>query len=119
LHQRIGKETQGRAELLLQEQGLHGIAIEVGEAGGVAESLGERIRVDLQFGDQLVLVGRHRRENCLWEHVGLVVQVLQFLGIRRNALAMAKTHQVDPGLVAVHRVQNDLEGEKRKGRVAL
>ena len=49
------------------------VRVVVIEPGGVPESFGKWIGVDFQLGDQLVLVGRHRREYRLWEHVSVVI----------------------------------------------
>uniref|UniRef100_A0A182Q4U6 Uncharacterized protein n=1 Tax=Anopheles farauti TaxID=69004 RepID=A0A182Q4U6_9DIPT len=82
--------------------------IEVVQPGRVAETLRERVRVDLELRDELILVGRHRGEDRLRKHERLVVELLQLGRTRRHALVRPDAHQVDARLVAMHRVQHDL-----------
>ena len=47
------------------------------DPGRVPEAFGKRVGVDLQFGDELILVCRDCREDSLGEDVGVVVLLLQ------------------------------------------
>ena len=67
----------------------------------VSEALGKGIVVDLKLGNLLVLEGRDRDEAALLEDVGSEGGVGQLEDV-------AGPHQVEPGLVLVHRVQNSL-----------
>ena len=53
------------------------VGLVVVEPGRVPEAFGERVGVDLEFGDQLVLVRRDRGEDRLGEDVGVVVFLLE------------------------------------------
>ena len=53
------------------------VALVVVEPGGVPEALGEGVRVDLELGDELVLVGGDGREDSLGEDEGVDVLVLE------------------------------------------
>jgi len=71
---------------------------------GVPKALGEGVVVDLQLGDLLVLVGGDTDELALLEDVGPEGGVRQLHDV-------AGPHQVEPGLVLVHRVQDRLQNE--------
>ena len=58
----------------------------IAQSGRVPESLGEGVGVDLELGDELVLVGRHRREDGLREDVGSVELLLDVEDGSRGAL---------------------------------
>ena len=68
----------------------------------VSESLGEGIVIDLQLSDLLILIGRHRDELGLLEHVGPEGGVRQLQDV-------VGPHQVEPRLVLVHGVEDGLE----------
>lgn len=78
------------------------LPIKVGETRRIAKSFRKRIRIDFQFRNQLILIGRHSREHGLRENEGFMVHILQLLGVAGYALAMAQSDQMDPGLVSVH-----------------
>lgn len=63
----------------------------------------------------MVLIGRDRREARLLEHEGLVVLLRVFLAV----LAWVHVHHVEPGLVAVHGVQNDLRAGQRTDQIHI
>ena len=62
----------------------------------LTESLGERVVLDFQFSDQLILVRSHGGEH------GFVEQV--------SAYRLTLLNYVQPGNVLVHRVENDVTG---------
>jgi hypothetical protein len=68
----------------------------------VSETLGKRIVVNLQLGDLLVLIGCDSNEVALLEHVGPECGVGELHDV-------TGPHQVEPGLVLVHRVQDRLK----------
>jgi len=72
----------------------------------IPESLGKRIVVNLELGDLLILIGRHPDELALLEDVGAEGGVGQLHDV-------AGSHQVEPGLVLVHRVQDGLKVKKK------
>lgn len=57
----------------------------------------------------MVLVGCDRREAGLLENKGLVV----LLGVFLAVLARVHVDHMEPGLVAVHGVQDDLRGQAK------
>lgn len=89
-----------------------GVPFKVGEARRVAEAFGERIAVDLQFGNQLVLVGSHCCEHRLGEDVRA-----ELLGLEvgeRCVVALDAADQVHSRLGSVHRVQHNLQKKTNK-----
>lgn len=66
--------------------------IKVSQTRRIAKSFCKRIRIDFQFCNQLILIGRHGREYSLREYEGFMIHILQFLGIAGYALPMAETH---------------------------
>ncbi len=83
--------------------------VKVVQPGGIPESLGEGVGVDLELGDELVLIGGDGGEDCLGKDEG-VVQLLVNVG--DGWATLAADHKVDARLVAVHGVQNNLEKRK-------
>lgn len=55
----------------------------------------------------VVLIGRHRDEGCLGEDVSAEGGVFG-----AEAVIFIGFHDVDPRLILVHRIENDLEGRK-------
>lgn len=86
--------------------------LEIRQPGGIPEAFSERVAVDLEFGDELVLVSGDGGEDTLREDVGAVVLLLQIGDGAREALL--ETHQVDPWLVPVHRVEDNLQEKRRE-----
>lgn len=80
------------------------LPVEIRQPRRVPESFGERIGIDLELGDELVLIGGDGREDRLREDVRLVVHVLQVFRAGGHLLAGTQADQVDPRLVPVHRV---------------
>ena len=68
----------------------------------VSKAFGERVVIDLQLGDLLVLIGRHSDELTLLEDVGPEGGVRQLEDV-------TGPHQVEPRLVLVHGVEDGLE----------
>ena len=56
---------------------------------------------------QLVLIGRHGREDCFWKDEGSVFLILHVS--HWATLPFSSLHKINPGLELVHRVQDDLE----------
>ena len=71
-------------------------------SSGVPEALGKGVVVNFELGNLLVLVGGDPDELALLEDIGSEGGVGQLHDV-------AGPHQVEPGLVLVHRVQNRLE----------
>lgn len=88
--------------------------IKVSQTRRIAKSFCKRIRIDFQFCNQLILIGRHGREYSLREYEGFMIHILQFLGIAGYALAMAETHQMNAWLISMHRIQHDLQRDKER-----
>ena len=59
---------------------------------------------------QLVLIGRHGREDCFRKDEGSVFLILHVTNWA--ALPFCSLHKVNPGLELVHRVQDDLKQRK-------
>lgn len=59
------------------------------QSGGIAEAFGERVGVDFELCDELVLVGRDCGEDGLWEDVGVVALVNELRRRRRRGDAVA------------------------------
>lgn len=84
------------------------------------EALRKRIADDFQLCHPLILVGRYRRKRCLGEYKPLIVTVRHCCGsstsgIRSDLWLIRFGRQVDnveTWLVAMHRIENDLAGEK-------
>jgi len=68
----------------------------------VAEAFSERVVVDLELGDLLVLVGGHGDERRLVERVRVE-------RVPAHAEDVVRLNDVDAWLVLVHRVQYDLQ----------
>ena len=73
-------------------------------SASVPETLGKGIVVDLELGNLLILIGCHGDEVALLEDVGAEGGVGQLHDV-------AGSHQVEPGLVLVHRVQDGLRNK--------
>ena len=71
-------------------------------SSGVPEALGKGVVVNLELGNLLVLIGSDPDELALLEDIGSEGGVGQLHDV-------AGPHQVEPGLVLVHRVQNCLK----------
>lgn len=89
--------------------------IKVSQTRRIAKSFCKRIRIDFQFCNQLILIGRHGREYSLREYEGFMIHILQFLGIAGYALPMAETHQMNAWLISMHRIQHDLQRKRERG----
>lgn len=74
----------------------------------IPEALRKRIRVDLELGDELILVCGHRGEYGLREHERLVLVVLKFTRWRWHRLAATQSHEMDAWLITMHWVEDDL-----------
>ena len=98
------------------------VLFKVGETRRVAEALGERIRVDLELGDELILIGGDGYERRLGEYERLVLDVLDE-GVERQrgrgrlelgnevgggVRVIGPLDQVHARLILVHRVEHDL-----------
>lgn len=82
------------------------LPVKICEARRVPEPLGEGVRIDFQFGDELVLIGRNGCENGLGKYEGAILLLLE-VGDRTGVVA--PFYQVDAWLVSVHRIQNNLQ----------
>ena len=74
-------------------------------SSSVPEALGKGVVVNFELGNLLVLVGGDPDELALLEDIGSEGGVGQLHDV-------AGPHQVEPGLVLVHRVQDRLEINK-------
>lgn len=83
------------------------LPVEIGEPRRIPESLGERVGIDLEFGDKLVLVGGDRGEDRFREDEGPVLLLFQ-IGDWTRAM-LSPFDQVNPWLIAMHGVQHDLK----------
>lgn len=96
-------------DTFLNVQQRESVPVEIGEPGGIPEPLRERVGIDLQFGDELVLIRRDRREDGLGKDERTVLLLLQ---IRDGTGMFPPFHQMDPRLVPVHGVQHNLQQRK-------
>ena len=71
---------------------------------GVPEPLSKGVTLDLKSRYLLVLIGRYRRELGLFEHKRLHGTIVD----RRGFVLTLSYHDVYPGLVTVHRVEDYL-----------
>lgn len=77
------------------------LPIKVRQSRRIPESFCEGVGVDLELGDELVLVGSDGREHRLREHEGAVLLPRQ---VGDGPAPLTDFHEVDARLVPVHRV---------------
>lgn len=82
------------------------LPIKIGETRRVPKPLSEGIRIDFQFGDELILIGRNCRENSLGKYEGSILLLFQ---VGDGSGMLPPFYQVYAGLVSMHRIQNDLK----------
>lgn len=93
------------------------VPVEIGESRRISKPFSKGIRVDFQFGDELVLVGCDGREHRFREDESPVLFLLQIRDGSRGVLS--PLHQMYSWLVAMHRIQNNLHKQNRKHIVKI
>lgn len=85
------------------------LPVVVSQSGWITKTFGEWIRINFQFGNQLILIRCDGGEYGFGKDERLVIDIMQFGWRRRYTLARCQTHQMDSRLISMHRIENNLK----------